>query len=241
MKALILAAGMGKRLNLKIPKILLKIENKSLPERHYENLLKFGVKKIAIVVGYKSNYLIKFIKKIDTENIITIFINSKYKEGSIVSLVSANNFFHENGELILMDGDVLYSRTILKKLINTKKKDTLLIDKNFESGEEPVKVCIKNNKIYDFGKNVDKNFDSQGESVGFFKFSKKTSIKLLSESKKIMTKNRNAMYEDAIQKLIKEKKISMEYENINNLPWIEIDFKKDLNVAKKNIIKKIDE
>ena len=241
MKALILAAGIGKRLKVSFPKILLKVGNRNLLERHYDNLLSLGVKKIGIVVGYKSQHITKCIKEIDKKKKIKIIKNSKYKLGSIVSLVCASTFFYERGELILMDGDVLYDKKILKKLINTKKKDTLLIDKNFESGEEPVKVCIKNNKIYDFGKNVDKNFDSQGESVGFFKFSKKTSIKLLSESKKIMTKNRNAMYEDAIQKLIKEKKISMEYENINNLPWIEIDFKKDLNVAKKNIIKKIDE
>ena len=49
------------------------------------------------------------------------------------------------------------------------------------------------------------------------------------------------MYEDAIQKLINEKKFLMEYEHINNLTWIEIDFKKDLDLAKKNILKKIDE
>tara|TARA_B100000686_G_C16507139_1_gene820157 strand:+ start:99 stop:824 length:726 start_codon:yes stop_codon:yes gene_type:complete len=241
MKALILAAGIGKRLKVSLPKILLKIGNRSLLERHYDNLLSLGVKKIGIVVGYKSQYLIKCIKEIDKKKKIKIIKNPKYKLGSIVSLVSASSFFYERGELILMDGDVLYDKKILKKLIDTKKKDTLLIDKHFESGEEPVKVCIKNNKIYDFGKNVDNNFDFQGESVGFFKFSKKTSIKLLNESKKIKAKNKKAMYEDAIQKLIKEKKFLMEYEHINNLPWIEIDFKKDLDLAKKNILKKIDE
>ena len=241
MKALILAAGIGKRLKVSLPKILLRIGNRSLLERHYDNLLSLGVKKIGIVVGYKSQYLIKCIKEIDKKKKIKIIKNPKYKLGSIVSLVCASSFFYERGELILMDGDVLYDKKILKKLIDTKKKDTLLIDKHFESGEEPVKVCIKNNKIYDFGKNVDNNFDFQGESVGFFKFSKKTSIKLLNESKKIKSKNKKAMYEDAIQKLIKEKKILMEFENISNLPWIEIDFKKDLNLAKKNILKEIDE
>ena len=207
MKALILAAGIGKRLKVSLPKILLRIGNRSLLERHYDNLLSLGVKKIGIVVGYKSQYLIKCIKEIDKKKKIKIIKNPKYKLGSIVSLVCASSFFYERGELILMDGDVLYDKKILKKLIDTKKKDTLLIDKHFESGEEPVKVCIKNNKIYDFGKNVDNNFDFQGESVGFFKFSKKTSIKLLNESKKIKAKNKKAMYEDAIQKLIKEKKI----------------------------------
>ena len=36
-------------------------------------------------------------------------------------------------------------------------------------------------------------------------------------------------------------KTDLEFENISNLPWIEIDFKKDLDLAKKNILKKIDE
>ena len=241
MKALILAAGIGKRLKVSIPKILLRIGNRSLLERHYDNLLSLGVKKIGIVVGYKSQYLIKCIKEIDKKKKIKIIKNPKYKLGSIVSLVRASSFFYERGELILMDGDVLYDKKILKKLIDTKKKDTLLIDKHFESGEEPVKVCIKNNKIYDFGKNVDNNFDFQGESVGFFKFSKKTSIKLLNESKKIKAKNKKAMYEDAIRKIIKYKKFFISFENITNLPWVEIDFKKDLNLAKKNILKEIDE
>ena len=241
MKALILAAGMGKRLKVNVPKILLKIGNKSLLERHVENLLNLGIKNIGIVIGYKSNQLRNFIKEIDKKKKIKIFRNPKYKLGSIVSLVCANSFFYERGELILMDGDVLYDKKILKKLINSKKKDSLLIDRQFELGEEPVKVCIKNNKIYDFGKNVNEDFDFQGESVGFFKFSKKSSLKLLNESKKIMKNNKNALYEDAIQKIIKEKKILMDFENITNLPWVEIDFKKDLILAIKKILKKINE
>ncbi len=172
MKALILAAGIGKRLKVDLPKILLKIGNKSLLERHYDNLLSLGVKKIGIVVGHKSHYLTKCIEEIDKKKKVKIFRNPKYKLGSIVSLICASSFFNQSGELILMDGDVLYDKKILKKLINSKKKDCLLIDKEFELGEEPVKVCIKNSKIYDFGKNVNDNFDFQGESVGFLSFQK---------------------------------------------------------------------
>ena len=175
MKALILAAGIGKRLKANMPKILLKIVNKSLLERHVENLLSLGIKNIGIVIGYKSNQLRNFIKKIDRKKNIKIFKNSSYKLGSIVSLVSASNFFYIKGNLILMDGDVLYDKKILKKLFNSKKKNCLLIDKKFEKGQEPVKVCIKNNKIIDFGKIVNQDFDYQGESVGFFKFSNKSS------------------------------------------------------------------
>jgi len=241
MKALILAAGIGKRLKVNIPKILLKIGNKSLLERHLENLLSLGIRNIGIVVGYKSNQLKNFIKKIDKKKNIKIFKNSKYKFGSIVSLVCASKFIHTKGNLILMDGDVFYDKKILKKLINTKKKNCLLIDKQFEKGEEPVKVCIKNNKIFDFGKIVNQEFDYQGESVGFFKFSNKSSLKFLNQSRKIMKSDKNLMYEEAIQQIIKEKKILMDFENITRLPWIEIDFKKDLILAKKKVLKQINE
>ena len=241
MKALILAAGMGKRLKVNVPKILLKIGNKSLLERHVENLLNLGIKNIGIVIGYKSNQLRNFIKKIDRKKNIKIFKNSSYKLGSIVSLVSASNFFYIKGNLILMDGDVLYDKKILKKLFNSKKKNCLIIDKKFEKGQEPVKVCIKNNKIIDFGKIVNQDFDYQGESVGFFKFSNKSSLKFLQQSRKIMKSNKNLMYEEAIQKIIKEKKIRMDFENITNLPWVEIDFKKDLIFAKKKVLKQINE
>jgi len=241
MKALILAAGIGKRLKANVPKILLKIGNKSLLERHVENLLNLGIKNIGIVIGYKSNHLRNFIKKIDRKKNIKIFKNSSYKLGSIVSLVSASNFFYIKGNLILMDGDVLYDKKILKKLFNSKKKNCLIIDKKFEKGQEPVKVCIKNNKIIDFGKIVNQDFDYQGESVGFFKFSNKSSLKFLQQSRKIMKSNKNLMYEEAIQKIIKEKKIRMDFENITNLPWVEIDFKKDLIFAKKKVLKQINE
>ena len=241
MKALILAAGIGKRLKANVPKILLKIGNKSLLERHVENLLNLGIKNIGIVIGYKSNQLRNFIKKIDKKKNIKIFKNSSYKLGSIVSLVSASNFFYIKGNLILMDGDVLYDKKILKKLFNSKKKNCLIIDKKFEKGQEPVKVCIKNNKIIDFGKIVNQDFDYQGESVGFFKFSNKSSLKLLHQSRKIMKSNKNLMYEEAIQEIIKEKKILIDFENITNIPWIEIDFKKDLIFAKKKVLKQINE
>ena len=56
-----------------------------------------------------------------------------------------------------------------------------------------------------------------------------------------MKSNKNLMYEDSIQKIVKEKEIIIDFENITNLPWIEIDFKKDLIFAKKKILKQINE
>ena len=51
MKALILAAGIGRRLKISIPKIMLKIGNKTLLERHLNNLINLGISNIGIVIG----------------------------------------------------------------------------------------------------------------------------------------------------------------------------------------------
>ena len=241
MKALILAAGIGKRLKSAVPKILLKIGNKTLLERHYENLINSGIKNIGIVIGYKSNKISQFIRVIDTKKKVKIFVNSKFRLGSIVSLVKAEEFITTKGDMILMDGDVLYDKKILQKLINSKRKNCVLLDENFKQGQEPVKVCIKNKTVCDFGKNVKEEFDIIGESIGFFKFSNLSSIKLLKYAKKVMKLDTNNVYEDAISLIIKNKIFKIEYENVTNLPWTEIDFKSDLKFAKKKVLHRINE
>ena len=132
-----------------------------------------------------------------------------------------------------MDGDVLYDSKILKKLITSKKNNCLLLDPIFDAGDEPVKVIIKNNKICDFGKIYYTTFD--------FKFDHKSSLKFLNLAKKIMRINNKEMYEEVIREIIKNKIFKIGFEYVGNLPWIEIDFKKDLNSAKRIISKRINE
>ena len=50
------------------------------------------------------------------------------------------------------------------------------------------------------------------------------------------------MYEEAIRLIIKNTDLNnFGYEDITNLPWIEIDFPKDLEKAKNKILLEIDE
>ena len=66
MKALILAAGIGSRLKYKTknkPKALVKVNNREILDHQLSILKKFKIKNVGIVVGYKSNKIINFIKK----------------------------------------------------------------------------------------------------------------------------------------------------------------------------------
>ena len=48
-----------------------------------------------------------------------------------------------------------------------------------------------------------------------------------------MKSNNNEMYEEAIRKVIINKIFTIDFEDITNLSWTEIDYKKDLVLAKK--------
>ena len=64
MQALMLAAGMGKRLKkytANNTKCMLKIQDKTLIERAIEALLEAGVTKLILVVGYQGENLKKFL------------------------------------------------------------------------------------------------------------------------------------------------------------------------------------
>ena len=242
MKVLILAAGIGKRLKSKKPKILLKIGKKTLLERHYENITNANINKIGLVVGYKSKEIEDAVKKIDIDNKITIFQNPSFTKGSVLSITAASKFFESEEELILMDGDVLYDKRILQKLINSNIKNCFLLDRDFDDGDEPVKISIKKNQICDFGKKIKKLNDFYGESVGFFKFTFEISKKFLFKAEHIANLNINEPYEEAIRFLLYENDLKkFGYEDISAFSWIEIDFPEDLNKAKLKILPNINE
>ena len=72
MKAMILAAGFGKRLKPltdDIPKPLLKVGNQSLIERNIRSLLNYGFDEIVINVSYLGNMII--------EHVLELFPNNK--------------------------------------------------------------------------------------------------------------------------------------------------------------------
>ena len=65
-KAMILAAGFGKRLNpltINCPKPLLKIENQTLLSNTLKFLKLFGIKKVIINVHYLKNQIIDYVNK----------------------------------------------------------------------------------------------------------------------------------------------------------------------------------
>ncbi len=241
MKAIILAAGIGNRLGdyaANQPKSLLEFAGKSLLQRHIEILHANNIEEITIITGYKSELIMAHLQ--DVAMLINYIYNDRYTEGSIISLGCAHEIMRNAPAFILMDADVLHDQAMIRCLVNTNIANCLLLDRDFISGDEPVKICVdKNGRINEFRKQVAETIDYalQGESVGFFKFSKPIGAALLERINDYLAQGaNNTPYEEAIRDLLLAYPDQFGYEDVTGIPWIEIDFPWDIERAQNEII-----
>ena len=230
MKAIILAAGVGKRLRSVIdsPKCLLELNGKTLIQRYLEALQGVNIKDVVIVVGYKKEKVIDAVGKISFSGRVNFIENPEYESGSILSLWKARDELNE--EIVLMDGDVYFEQEVLKKLVESSFKNCLIIDTTSRSEGEEVMVGIKNNRVEAMGRALNGNFDVIGEWVGFMKISKTATVYLkpILEEEIALQKYEKG-YEDVLPELFKQ--VDFNYELVDGLFWVEIDFPEDLENA----------
>ncbi|WP_414571258.1 NTP transferase domain-containing protein [Nostoc sp. CCY 9925] len=245
MKAIILAAGVGQRLGKDgqiQPKCLLKFNGKSLLERHLNYLRYYQIDEVVIAVGYQAEKIQDEIKALGAENWVSTVYNPDYTKGSIISLWSLRQHLAAGEDLLLMDADVLYDRHIIERLLKTDISNCFLLDRDFEAGDEPVKLCVKDGYLVEFRKQVALTlYDFAGESVGFFRFENAIARRLASRTEQYVADGlHDQPYEEVIRDLLLETPELFGYEDITGLPWIEIDFPEDIQRAQNQTLPQIE-
>jgi choline kinase len=240
---IILAAGVGRRLGLSqadacLPKVLLEFGGRSLLARHISILRKCGMSNITVVAGYRAQLLRAEIARIEGGSTVSIIENFDYQEGSVVSLWTAREILRSVSRVILMDGDVLYDERLMARLVSTRLKNCLLLDRNIEPGDEPVKICVAHGRIVDFDKRPRVAHEWYGESVGFFHFAPDSAAELATRAEAYVTQGRRDMeYEELIRDMILASgPRDFGFEDISGLPWIEIDFLEDAEKARSAVL-----
>ena len=246
MKAIILAAGVGRRLGKtgqSQPKSLLRFKGKSLLQRHLEHLHHYQIEQVAIAVGYQAESIQAEIKAMGAESWVSTVYNPDYSRGSVVSLWTLREYLTAGDDLLLMDADVLCDRFMIERLVQTKIANCFLLDRDFEPGEEPVKLCVKSDSLVEFRKQVaaDLAYDFAGESVGFFRFDSTVAKHLAMGTQDYVTQERQEEpYEEVIRDLLLQTPERFGYEDITGFPWIEIDFPEDLQRAQQDILPRLE-
>ena len=247
MRAIILAAGRGSRLQQRaeqqLPKCLLSFGGRSLLERHLRLLEAAGVEEITLVLGFRHELIEAELARLGRPH-VEIVLNRQYELGSMLTVHTAAGPLTRGGDVLLMDADVLYHEGIMAALTAGRGSvNRLLIDRDFEAGEEPVKVCVRAGVPVELRKKLEPGleYDMIGESVGFFRFDERASRRLAAiVDDHVASSRAHLPHEEAVRDLLREHSQSFEVCDVTGMPWIEIDFPADVARAAQEVLPRLE-
>ena len=143
MQAIILAAGMGKRLKeltQSNTKCMVKVNGVTLIDRMLHQIDRLHLSRIVIVVGYEGQKLIDYIGTLDIRTPIEYINNPVYdKTNNIYSLALAKNWLCSD-DTLLFESDLIFEDAVLETLVNDPRETLALVDK-YESWMDG--TCVK--------------------------------------------------------------------------------------------------
>ncbi|MFV2045039.1 MAG: NTP transferase domain-containing protein [Anaerolineales bacterium] len=238
-----LAAGIGARLNgtatKSSPKVLLRFGGRSLLQRHIDILRRRGIEELVLGVGFNREEIEQEVADIGAEGFVRMVFNPDFEAGSIVTLWKLRDELCWGGPVLLMDGDVLYDDRLMERLVTSNNPNCLLLDRRIAAPhDEAVKLCIREGEIVEFRKWLSAEFDFCGESVGFFRFSSRVAESIIAQTRLYLEQGRrHDPYEEPLRDVMLTSRCgTFAYEDVTDLPWIEIDSAADVARANAEVL-----
>lgn len=239
MQAIILAAGMGKRLKdltQNNTKCMIKVNGVSLIDRMLHQLDSLHLSRIVIVVGYEGQKLIDYIATLEIATPIVYVNNPIYdKTNNIYSLALAKEYLRSENTLLL-ESDLIIEDSALSALIDDPRETLALVDK-YESWMDG--TCIKigeDDSIESFvpGKKfVFDDIPSYYKTVNIYKFSQHFSdscyVPFLEAYSKAL--GDNEYYEQVLRVITMLDNPEIKAKKLDGQAWYEIDDIQDLDIA----------
>ena len=239
MQAIILAAGMGKRLKeltQNNTKCMVKVNGVTLIERMLHQIEKQNVSRIVIVIGYEGQKLIDYISTLGIKTPIEYVNNPIYdKTNNIYSLSLAKDWLCKE-DTLLFESDLIFEDSVLDALISDPRDTLALVDK-YESWMDG--TCVKlssDDSIEAFvpGKKFKFNENSQYyKTVNIYKFSKHFSethyVPFLVAYQ--AARGENEYYEQVLRVITMLDTPVIKAKRLSGQKWYEIDDIQDLDIA----------
>ena len=239
MQAIILAAGMGRRLGELTndnTKCMLQVNGVRLIHRILDSIYETGIRKVVLVVGYKAENVKSLIGDEYRGMEIVYVENSVYdKTNNIYSLFLAREYLTAD-DTILLESDLIFESRILTKIINDPYPTLALVDK-YESWMDGTVVTLdEDNNIVEFltkDKFKYSDINSYYKTVNIYKFSKEFSathyVPFLEAYCHALGKNE--YYEQVLKVITLLDDSPLKALPLSGEKWYEIDDIQDLDIA----------
>jgi len=240
MKAIILAAGSGKRmrpLSNREHKTLLRIGGKTIIARIVDGLIENGIDRIIVGTGYMAGRLKRYLTGKYPTVAFTFINNSRFGEtNNIHTLALIFSAVEIDEDIILIESDLIYEPSVIRRIIRSDFANVALVDK-FRSGMDGTVVGISENRIVDvFPPHLQSSrfdFTDKYKTLNIYKFSSEfcnsTFKKLLKYYSKVI--DDNCYYELILGILIYIQRETIFAEKVAGERWAEVDDPNDLKVA----------
>lgn len=239
MQAIILAAGMGKRLKeltSNATKCMVEVNGVTMIERTLGHLEKLGLRRIVLVIGYEGQKLKEYVESLHICTPLEFIDNDVYyKTNNIYSLYLAKEKLVED-DTLLLESDLVYEEAVIRKLLENPYPSLTLVDK-FESWMDGTCVTLDEDdnitafvskREFDFSKT-----DKYYKTVNLYKFSREFSEKhyvpfLEAYCKALGT---NEYYEQVLKVITFLDEPQIKAVKLDDEKWYEIDDVQDLDIA----------
>ena len=239
MQAIILAAGMGKRLKeltQNRTKCMVEVNGVTLIDRMLHQIEQHKLSRIVIVVGYEGEKLIEYIDTLDIKTPITYINNPIYdKTNNIYSLALAKDYLCED-DTLLFESDIIVEDSVLDMLLDDERDTLALVDK-YESWMDG--TCVKladDDSIESFVPGKSFKFNEAHEyfkTVNIYKFSRRFSqthyVPFLDAYSKAL--GNNEYYEQVLRVITMLDEPVIKAKRLSGQLWYEIDDVQDLDIA----------
>ena len=239
MQAIILAAGMGKRLKELTndsTKCMVKVDGVTMAERTLRSLDSLGLDRIVMVVGYKGEKLVKYAESLNLNTKLEFVNNEVYdKTNNIYSLYLAKDYLLKD-DTLLLESDIVFDDSVLRKLVDNPYPSLTLVAK-FESWMDGTVVTLdEDNNICSFLGKKDFDFtkiDSYYKTVNLYKFSRDFSVTHYVPFLEAYCKalGNNEYYEQVLKVITLLDKPDIKAVCLDDEVWYEIDDEQDLSIA----------
>ncbi len=239
MQALMLAAGMGKRLGAYTnnqTKCMVKVGGKTLLEHAADALREAGIKKFVIVVGYEGEKLMDFAREKLSDFDLEFIVNEDYAStNNIYSLYMAREQLAAD-DTVLLESDLIYERRLIRLLLEDPAPNVVAVAKYEQWMDGTVTLVDEDGLIREFIEKKDFSYtsvDKYYKTVNVYKLSRgfcaDQYVPFLEAY--IRAYGTNQYYEMVLKALAHLPFAGLRAFEMGDIKWYEIDDVQDLDIA----------